>query len=236
MYSVEVFSEQGLTVANEDRYLSVPAAGFFAVFDGEFDAGRAADVAVTVFAGSLSACLPLSDDDPANAWLAWMLETLTDANSLALADARARKSCAGATALVVKVLADSIVVVSVGDSRLYARSAAAWTRATRDHSLSEDPLTHANVSETDRAHHSTVVTRVLGVVEHVEPFASTIARQGIDALLLCTDGAWRPFSANADRLPANGTPSDIIRAVESAWRADGKRDDASIIAVQLEDL
>ena len=220
----------------EDRYVCDSELPLFAVLDGESEGGIAAQIVVDTL---LAQRARFTDADSGTAAVL-LDETLQLANRRIFEQARRdRRSIGGTTCTACTIVQGKIIVAHVGDSRLYVARDRAWHRVTLDHTLREDIDARAELTDPDRVADTltNVVTRALGVVERVRVELYTIPSQGNVALLLCTDGAWRPM----DPLGAQGCIpfDDDLRVVGDAimqrQRLDGARDDATVLIARCDD-
>jgi serine/threonine protein phosphatase PrpC len=220
----------------EDRHVCDSELPFFAVFDGESERGVAAQIAVDTLLAQ-RARLFEADSEMASVLLD---EALHLANRRIFEHARRERwSIGGTTCTACTIVQGKIVVAHVGDSRLYVARDRAWHRVTLDHTLREDIDARAGLTDPDMVAQTltNVVTRVLGVVERVRVDLYTIPLHGNVALLMCTDGAWRPV----DPLGAPGSMpfDDDLQAVGDTimqrYRLDGSRDDATVLIARCGD-
>ena len=97
----------------------------------------------------------------------------------------------GTTIVSGQVVGDKFYIAHVGDSRCYRIRAAAIQQMTRDHSLLEDYKdAKPNMSEDEQRKfpHKNVITRALGMREHVQVDVLAHDIQDRDTFLLCSDG------------------------------------------------
>ena len=169
----------------------------YAVLDGESADGLASQIAHDVLSARRNR---LSGVDSRTA--AVILEELVhEANRRIFGQAaRTSRNVGGTTCTACTITQDAIVVAHVGDSRLYVARDNRWRRVTVDHSPREDVDARAGTSDPDGLAESLtgVVTRVLGLVDCVQVDLYTVPLHGNAALLLCTDGAWRPIDPLGD--------------------------------------
>jgi PPM family protein phosphatase len=93
----------------------------------------------------------------------------------------------GTTAVAAAVIADSLVIANVGDSRVYVLRAQQLCQVTRDQSLASVLLAYANAPDA-AAHAGGAILQAIGVADDVEPSLSiAVLRQG-DRVLMCSDG------------------------------------------------
>lgn len=139
----------------------------------------------------------------------------------------------GTTLTACIVLPDHLVVVHVGDSRLYRLEARGWRLLTMDHSLVWDLRRSGGFVDLRQMirDHSTVITRALGF-ESDPAIDIEVLPHGGESLLLLTDGAWRPFDPD---LMGHGPPAldgqELLDWIRERHVEDGERDDASVVVV-----
>ena len=220
----------------EDRYVCDSELPLFAVLDGESEGGVAAQIGVDTLLAQRSR---LSDADSGTAAVL-LDEALQLANRRIFERARrARWSIGGTTCTACTIVQGKIVVAHVGDSRLYVARDRAWHRVTLDHTLREDIDARAAFTDPDRLADTltNVVTRVLGVVERVRVELFTIPLQGNVAILLCTDGAWRPIDplGTPGSIPFDDDLRVVGDAIMQRQRLGGARDDATVLVARCDD-
>lgn len=100
------------------------------------------------------------------------------------------KSGMGTTVVAVSVLEDHILGACVGDSRLYVFDPGGFRQVSRDHTVVGEMLRMGSISKTLAANHPKrhMLTRCLGVSEHVEADFFNIPRKNNEQILLATDG------------------------------------------------
>jgi serine/threonine protein phosphatase PrpC len=83
-----------------------------------------------------------------------------------------------------------LLVVNLGDSRVYRMLGGRLRQVTRDHSLVQDLLDAGEITEEEVADHPErhVITRALGGPGFTQPDLFWLAVEDTDRLLVCTDG------------------------------------------------
>jgi protein phosphatase len=153
--------------------------------------------------------------------------------------ARAELRGQSATLCAVRVSARAVSIVHVGDCRVgrYREGRLAWL--TEDHSLvAELRKTGAPPEEIARAGevHSTVITRAVGVVEHLAVELTYHPALPGDLYLLCSDGLTRQVDpARISELLGAGARSLCERctALLDASESAGGRDNATVLLLRL---
>ncbi|MCT4782764.1 MULTISPECIES: Stp1/IreP family PP2C-type Ser/Thr phosphatase [Exiguobacterium] len=110
---------------------------------------------------------------------------------------------------------ETIVIVHVGDSRVYALRDGALHQLTEDHSYVNVLKQLGELTEEEMRVHPkrNIITRAIGSNEHVEPDFQVFAEPEFDTILICTDG-----------LTNHLTDEDILLVLERPISADVKAD------------
>lgn len=110
---------------------------------------------------------------------------------------------------------DTIVIVHVGDSRVYAFRDGKLQQLTEDHSYVNVLKQLGELTEEEMRVHPkrNVITRAIGSNEHVEPDLQVFAEPEFDTILICTDG-----------LTTHLSDEEIKRILERPVSADAKAD------------
>jgi PPM family protein phosphatase len=143
----------------------------------------------------------------------------------------------GATAVVATIVARSLKVTWVGDSRAYMWRRGRLSRLSRDHSYVEMLREQKLLSEEQiRGHpHANLVTQTLG---HGDPHPSQVTsrlRSG-DWILLCSDGLNDELEDEemADILQRSANVEDAVDRLVAAALERGGRDNTSVVIVEYE--
>ncbi len=140
----------------------------------------------------------------------------------------------GTTLSAAGVIADRLVVATIGDSRAYVLRAGSLVQVTRDQSL-HSALIAAGHSESDAANAGGAILQALGVGDDVEPSLSIIDLRRGDRLLLCSDGLHGLVGDPALELLL-GEQHDVAEAAKllvAAARAAGGTDNITAIVCEL---
>ena len=226
---------------NEDRVLSDPERGIFAVVDGvggESGGEVAAQTAVDVLRARLSRRTAETER--------LIREAIALANKQILEKAQAEPELAGmACVLTVAVLDGAKATIGhVGDSRLYLLQRGGIRKVTRDHSpvgMREDA---GELSETEAMFHPrrNEIFRDVGSAPH-EPDEDgfvdiySIPFDAESALLLCSDGLSDlvPSATIREIVEARaGRPEAAVRELIDAANAAGGKDNISVVLVEGE--
>lgn len=143
----------------------------------------------------------------------------------------------GSTVVVAAFTGDLLVVGHVGDSRAYRLRQGQLERLTRDHSLLQEQLDGGLITheQARTSTHRNLVTRALGMDEHVEVETRSHQMQTDDVLLMCSDGLYDLLEdqemarliAQADTLDA--ACKSLIDAANDA----GGKDNISVVLVRV---
>ncbi|HWZ93115.1 MAG TPA: protein phosphatase 2C domain-containing protein [Polyangiaceae bacterium] len=220
----------------EDRSVCDPELPLFAVLDGESEGGIAAQIA----ADTLLAQRDRFSGVDSRTGGALLEEALQLANCRIFEEARRERwSIGGTTCTACTIAQGTIVVAHVGDGRLYVARDRAWHRVTLDHTLREDVDARAGLDAPDLVPDmlANVVTRALGVVEHVRIDLYAIPLQCNVALLLCTDGAWHPIDpfGAPGCIPFHDNLQVVGDAIMQQRFLAGARDDATVLIARCGD-
>ena len=95
----------------------------------------------------------------------------------------------GTTAAVAVILYDNLIVAHVGDSRVYLLNDK-LNQLTKDHSLVQELVDKGKLSAEDAVNfpHRNVITRALGINEHLDIDIAEFNIYKGDTVLLCSDG------------------------------------------------
>lgn len=212
---------------NEDRVFDCAAAGLWAVADG-MGGHRGGDQAAQAVVDALRR---LTRDD-GDITFAQVLTALQRANGNICDTNRAHGLDAGATVVAALLDGARLHIAWAGDSRAYLRRDGELRVLTEDHSVVQE-LVAAGLLTSEMANRhpqANVITRALGVAEHVEIDCVTIDFHAGDEILLCSDGLSRSLSATA--WPGDATPDQAAdRLRDHALRADGS-DNISLVLIR----
>jgi serine/threonine protein phosphatase PrpC len=140
----------------------------------------------------------------------------------------------GTTVSAAGIVADRLVVATVGDSRVYVLRAGSLVQVTRDQSL-HSALIAAGHSPGEAASAGGAILQALGVGEDVEPSLSmTQLREG-DRVLMCSDGLHGLVGDPALALLLS-EPHEVPQSVKllvAAARAAGGTDNITAIVCEV---
>ncbi len=134
---------------------------------------------------------------------------------------------------------DQIIVVNVGDSRVYQFHDGDLTQITDDHSLVEDLVREGRLSQEEARTHPqrNILTRVLGNEPDVEVDSWELMPQRGDRYLLCSDGLFNEVDDDrlASVLRRLDNPEDAAHELVSLANQGGGRDNVSVVVVDVVD-
>jgi protein phosphatase len=176
---------------NEDNLLISAELGLAAVADG-MGGHQAGEVASQIAVEVLSVSL-VEDSQAATGEVGDQLaQVIYDANQRILEVAAERPECfgMGATIVAAQFHGDEFNVAHLGDSRLYRLREGCIEQLTEDHSLVQEFVRQGVLSEEEaRASlNKNLITRALGISNHVQPDVSGGKMHAGDIYLLCSDG------------------------------------------------
>jgi serine/threonine protein phosphatase PrpC len=144
-----------------------------------------------------------------------------------------------AMALVAVDGEDRLIIINVGDSRLYLLRQGEFEQLTSDHSLVQELVDVGEITEDEAAIHPqrNVLTRALGVDSSVVIDELEILPVKGDRYLLCSDGLPREVSdaQMASILRRLTNPSDVAKELVAEARAHGGNDNITVVVVDVVD-
>jgi len=234
---------------NEDSIAADPAIGLVVLADGMggHNAGEVASgIATTVLTTQLQGLVPhidtaQFDEHTLRAHLRVMLlEQVRRANVSIYQAAQNEPGFAGmGTTLVSALFCDNaVIVVHVGDSRMYRLRDGVLECMTRDHSLLQEQIDAGLISpeQARYALHRNLVTRALGVHPAVEPELADFDVQVDDVYLFCSDGLNDMVPDEDIALTLNSLSGRLHLAAEQLVRLandNGGRDNISVVLVRV---
>ncbi|ACU53061.1 protein serine/threonine phosphatase [Acidimicrobium ferrooxidans DSM 10331] len=125
-------------------------------------------------------------------------------------------------------------LANVGDSRAYLLRAGELRQITNDHTFVQELVDAGTITSQQAQHHQArhVLTKVLGVVEGVEPDHFELTLGPGDTLLLCSDGLVNEVTeTEIAHLLSNDDPEHAVSALVEAALEHGGSDNVSVIVV-----
>ena len=236
---------------NEDRFVSAPELGLFAVADG-MGGHKAGEVAAQFAIETIAGFIGRSAQETDFTWPYGIEETLSfDSNRLRTAMFLANRKVfraaeksddyggMGTTLVSTLMNGAQASIGSVGDSRLYLLSNGTIKQLTVDDSwaatiLAQDPtLTPEAIAQHPMRN---VLTNVLGARESVEVHLIERTLAGGDVLLMCSDGVHNVLAPEALREILTNNP-DCERAAQvliDTALDRGSRDNVTALVVHYE--
>ena len=138
----------------------------------------------------------------------------------------------GTTVSAAAVVADRLVIATVGDSRAYVLRNGEIIQVTRDQSLSS-ALLAAGADEDSAEKAGSAILQALGVGDDVEPSLSIVDLRRGDRILLCSDGLHGLVSDPAIRIlmsEPHTVPAAVSLLVTAARAAGGSDNITAIVA------
>jgi protein phosphatase len=219
---------------NEDALLLLPDSSFFSVIDGvNYDGARVAVDAMQKVVASLTERRTSPFQTPP---LAQVFEAVNRA--LFLHNKQDRRHL-GVCAVAIHTAGTMLAVAHVGDCRLYRYDKSGLRALTEDHSLVKELLRLGQLTPEQAKDfpHKNVITRILGLNEHVEPALETHFVEPGDLFLLCSDGlhaeVFDPVIAGI--LAQDTTLADKTQELIDEARQRGGRDNISVVLVRVSD-
>ncbi len=141
----------------------------------------------------------------------------------------------GTTLSAAGVVADRLIVATVGDSRVYVLRSQMIIQVTRDQSL-HSALIAAGHNEDEAASAGGAILQALGVGPDVDPSLSIIELRRGDRVLLCSDGLHGLVGdpALALLMSKPHTVTEAVRLLVAAARAAGGTDNITAIVCQVD--
>ena len=222
---------------NEDAYVLAPP--LFAVADG-MGGHAGGDIASAIVVEEIGR-LGDREFDPDSAERA-VLEALRESQRRIEEHAhggvgRAAPGTTVAGVLLVEKGEPRLLVVNLGDSRVYRMKDGHLVQVSRDHSLVQDLLDAGDITEDEVADHPErhVITRALGGPGFAEPDLFWVDVAGTDRLLLCTDGVngFVDDTHIGRVLVAESDPAAAAAALVAAALDAGGEDNATALVVDV---
>ena len=174
-----------------------------------------------------------------------LITAVQDANDTVFARSAQDPSLSGmgttlvAIAAVVEEGEERLAIVNVGDSRAYRFAGGELHQVTEDHSLVAELVRDGRISEEEAAVHPqrNIVTRALGIEEHIPVDVFQILPHAGDRYLLCSDGLTNEVEEGDIAAVLRTTDDPSAAADELVRRANehGGRDNITIVIVDVVD-
>lgn len=140
----------------------------------------------------------------------------------------------GTTVSAAGIVADRLIIATVGDSRAYVLRSGMLVQVTRDQSLAS-ALLNAGHSELEAMSAGGAILQALGVGDDVEPSLSVISLRRGDRILLCSDGLHGLVGdpALALLMSEPHTCDQAVHLLVAAARAAGGSDNITAIVCEV---
>ena len=145
----------------------------------------------------------------------------------------------GTTFVAASVVDDRVVVLNIGDSRLYILSEKGVIRQiTQDHSLVEEKILRGELDRKDAKNHpeKNVITRAVGATEQVVPDFFEVELEAGDYILLCSDGLTNMVEDSVIKeivLEHDLTIKEKAESLVKLANENGGRDNISLVLVHI---
>lgn len=211
---------------NEDRVFDCPERGLWAVADG-MGGHSGGDLAAQAV---VDAFRDLATSDAAIDAAA-MLAAIACGNAAIVARNAAHGTDAGSTVVAAQLAGREVTIAWVGDSRAYLVRDGAMRQLSHDHSFVQDLIDAGLLTVAAAARHprANVVTRALGVADHVDIATVTVALEPGDRLLLCSDGLSRSLDTIVPDEPLDAVADTLL---QGALERDGS-DNVTLICLAV---
>ncbi|WP_320668500.1 Stp1/IreP family PP2C-type Ser/Thr phosphatase [Patulibacter defluvii] len=219
---------------NEDSF--VARAPLFAVADG-MGGAQAGEVASRVAVEVLREGLGEGTGTVAERLTDQVVEANRRIHERAQRDQR--RAGMGTTLTAAYVDTGNLVVVHVGDSRLYRLRAGRLTRLTRDHSLVEELVRQGRLTPEQALEHPqrSIITRALGPESEVAVDSEVLPVESDDLYLVCSDGLTAMLAEDEiEELLAEPRPlTELVDRLVDAANAAGGRDNITVLLFRVVD-
>lgn len=232
---VGVVCDRGLNPkrpVNQDSYLSVPAHGLFAVFDG-VGGQKAGEVASRMAAETIEESLANINASTSHDLINRAI-TFANRDIYERAEGDPAYQTMATTVALAHVEGNRVTLAHVGDSRVYRLEDGYLYRETIDHTDHNDAL-RAGVAPGVAGGSGNVINRALGVEPDVEVEIKSIVVTDGTRLLLCSDGVYRHLADEeiASVLAQTKDPQAAADELKRLVLSRGADDNLTAIVVQL---
>lgn len=207
---------------NEDRILDRPERKLWAVADG-MGGHHSGDVAAQLAIDALDALdYPTADT---------IIQALEGANAALYNCGHAGERRSGTTIVAANIQDNFAEIFWAGDSRAYRIRDGLLELLTHDHSLVQGLIDAGALSAEEALRHpkANVITRALGVEDHIVIDRVRVALRDGDSILLCSDGLSRTLGAEVPRASSLQDLANLL--IDQAISRDGTDNASLVIAV-----
>lgn len=166
-------------------------------------------------------------------------EALSIANRKVFLDANASEDLEGmGTTVVAATIRDGkLLVMNVGDSRLYLISGGEIRQITMDHSLVEEMVRKGILAKEKARNHpkKNIITRAVGVAATVEPDFFEVDLKAGDRILMCSDGLSNMLEDEELRriIDSVGPLEEKVKLMVDAANGNGGKDNISVVLIEI---
>jgi serine/threonine protein phosphatase PrpC len=217
---------------NEDSALDRSADGLWVVADG-MGGHSAGDLASQLIVNSLGK-LELCDE------LAELVERVEDAvvdvNDRLFAVANAHNQTSGSTVVILLIRGRHAVTMWAGDSRLYRLRDGKLQQLTTDHTQLELYIERGLLDRATASGHpsSNMITRAVGVADHMTMEMDIYELHDGDRFLLCSDGLDKHAKdSEIATILQSGSPADVARRLIDITLERGAIDNVTVCVVEV---
>lgn len=177
-----------------------------------------------------------------NEALGALRQAVIDANTQVVTKAAGdpRYSGMGTTLTAVMIEGLRIHLAHVGDSRAYLLRGDKFSQITDDHTLVQRLVDEGRLTPEQAASHPqrSIITRAIGVEDHLEVDSLSLEARPNDLLLLCSDGLTGPVSDNEIRRILGSTTDldEATSALVDAALERGAPDNVTVVLIRFESL
>ncbi|HTG16329.1 MAG TPA: protein phosphatase 2C domain-containing protein [Blastocatellia bacterium] len=219
---------------NQDRFLSVPERGLFAVFDG-VGGQQAGEVASQTAAETIEEALAHTTADSSVELVSRAIR-FANRDIFEMAESDPAYKTMATTVALLHIDQDRATVAHVGDSRVYRLEDGRFYRETVDHTDFNDAVKAGLLTRDQASSHgrSNVINRALGVDRDVEVEVKQITLRDGARFLLCSDGIYRHLSDEeiAGVLAGNKDPQRAADELKRLVHERGADDNLTAVVVQ----
>jgi serine/threonine protein phosphatase PrpC len=220
---------------NQDRFLSIPERGLFAVFDG-VGGQRAGEVASETAAETIKEALTL----PPSASGAEMIRRaikFANRDIFEMAESDPAYKTMATTVALIQIDDKSAIVAHAGDSRVYRFEEGRLYRETIDHTDLYDDVRAGIITPKQASEQAgrNIINRALGAEPDVEVEIKTINVRDGARFLLCSDGIYRHLSDEeiARILAQVKDPQQAAQELKRVVHERGADDNLTAVVVQV---
>jgi len=165
-------------------------------------------------------------------------EALAAANQSIYRDARkaAELEGMGTTLVACTIMDGKLIVMNVGDSRLYVVGETGIRQITVDHSLVEEMVREGIIARDKARNHpkKNIITRAVGVNAEVTPDFFEVELKAGDRILMCSDGLSNMLEDEEMSMIVGsiGTLEEKAKMLVDAANGNGGKDNISVVLIE----